>query len=84
MDPNRKISKKFTKKFGSKVTNRQYFHRKTGLEFKPMYVQIKKRQAFKVSFSNMSKALDYLDTWKNITNWPLYVVKIPDLTQFTF
>ena len=32
MDPNRKITKKFTKKFDSKVTNRQYFHRKTGLE----------------------------------------------------
>ena len=26
------ITKKFTKKFGSKVINRQYFHRKTGLE----------------------------------------------------
>ena len=26
-----KITKKFTKKFGSKVINRQYFHRKTGL-----------------------------------------------------
>ena len=32
MDPNRKITKKFTKKFGSKVTNRRYFHRKTGLK----------------------------------------------------
>ena len=32
MDPNRKITKKFTKKFGSKVINRQYFHRKTGLK----------------------------------------------------
>ena len=32
MDPNRKITKKFTKKFDSKVINRQYFHRKTGLE----------------------------------------------------
>ena len=31
MDPNRKITKKFTKKFDSKVINRQYFHRKTGL-----------------------------------------------------
>ena len=29
MDPNRKIIKKFTKKFGSKVIDRQYFHRKT-------------------------------------------------------
>ena len=33
MNPNRKITKKFTKKFDSKVINRQYFHRKTGLEF---------------------------------------------------
>ena len=32
MDPNRKITKKFTKKFDSKVINRQYFHRKTGLK----------------------------------------------------
>ena len=33
MDPYIKIAKKFTKKFGSKVINRQYFHRKTGLNF---------------------------------------------------
>ena len=32
MDPFRKIPKKFTKKFGSKVTNRQYFRRRTGLK----------------------------------------------------
>ena len=32
MDPYIKITKKFTKKFGSKVINRQYFHRRTGLE----------------------------------------------------
>ena len=31
MDPIRKIPKKFTKKFGNKVINRQYFCRKTGL-----------------------------------------------------
>ena len=31
MNPYIKITKKFTKKFGSKVINRQYFHRKTGL-----------------------------------------------------
>ena len=31
MDPNSKITRKFTKKFGSKVINRQYFYRKTGL-----------------------------------------------------
>ena len=32
MDPIRKIPKKFTKKFGNKVINRQYFCRKTGLQ----------------------------------------------------
>ena len=32
MDPIRKIPKNFTKKFGNKVINRQYFLRKTGLE----------------------------------------------------
>ena len=33
MDPYIKITKKFTKKFGSKVINIQYFLRKTGLNF---------------------------------------------------
>ena len=32
MDPYIKINKKFTKKIGSKVINRPYFHRKTGLQ----------------------------------------------------
>ena len=32
MNPNRKITKKFTKKFDTDVDNRQYFHRKTGLK----------------------------------------------------
>ena len=32
MEAYRKITKKFTKKLDSKVINRQYFHRKTGLE----------------------------------------------------
>ena len=32
MDLYIKIIKKFTKKFGSKVINRQYLHRKTGLK----------------------------------------------------
>ena len=31
-DHNRRITKKFTKKFDSKVINRQNFHRKTGLQ----------------------------------------------------
>ena len=34
MDPIRKIPKKFTKKFGNKVINRQYFCRKTGLKLR--------------------------------------------------
>ena len=34
MDPIRKIPKKFTKKSGNKVINRQYFRRKTGLKTK--------------------------------------------------
>ena len=33
MDPYIEIIKKFTKKFGSKVINRQYFHIKTKLQF---------------------------------------------------
>jgi hypothetical protein len=33
MDNNRKMTKKFTKKFGSKVINIQNFHRNTGLKF---------------------------------------------------
>ena len=37
MDPFRKIPKKFTKKFGNKVINRQYFRRKTGLKFLPCH-----------------------------------------------
>ena len=32
MDPIRKIPKRVTKKFVKKVINRQYFHRKTGLQ----------------------------------------------------
>ena len=32
MDPIRKIAKEFSKKFGNKVINRQYFCRKTGLK----------------------------------------------------
>ena len=40
MDPNRKITKKFTKKFDSKVINRQYFHRKTGLEKASKFYEI--------------------------------------------
>ena len=42
------IAKKFNKKFGSKVINRQYYHRKTRLEIllslKPGKVYTKKEQ----------------------------------------
>ena len=41
MDPNRKITKKFTKKFDSKVINRQYFHRKTGLKWMSRHQKVK-------------------------------------------
>ena len=40
MDLIRKIPKKFTKKFGSKVINRQYFYRKTGLKSHSLFVPI--------------------------------------------
>ena len=40
MDPIRKISKKFTKKFGNKAINRQYFHRKTGLKYQSTQDQV--------------------------------------------
>ena len=33
MDPIRKIPNEFTKKFGDKVINRQYFCKKTGLKY---------------------------------------------------
>jgi hypothetical protein len=46
MDPYIKITKKFTKKFGSKVINRQYFHRKTGL---------------KIHYPNCQRAIIYLE-----------------------
>ena len=36
MDANRKITMIVTKKFDSKVINRQYFHRKTGLKSFPL------------------------------------------------
>ena len=35
MDPYRKITKKFTKMFGSKVIDRYYFHRETGFKYLP-------------------------------------------------
>ena len=44
MDLIRKIPKKFTKKctkkFGNKVINRQYFRRKTGLQFITTYFKV--------------------------------------------
>ena len=38
MDPYIKVTKKFTKKFGSKVINRQYFHRKTVFHMKILFI----------------------------------------------
>ena len=40
MDPNRKTTKKFTKKFDNKVINRQYFHRKTRLNWQNLVIYI--------------------------------------------
>ena len=38
MDPNRKITKKFTKKFDSKVVNRQCFYMKNSLSMKKLSI----------------------------------------------
>ncbi len=46
MDPIRKIPKKFTKKFGNKVINRQYFRRKTGLEAPPLVQFLRFKKSF--------------------------------------
>ena len=56
MDPY-KITKKLTKKFGSEVINRQYFHRKTGL-----YCACQLEQALHlkiVFFSTLPSQVDY-------------------------
>jgi hypothetical protein len=62
MDPNRKITKIVTKKFDSKVINRQYFHRKTGLKI----------AVIKKSFDHLQKntmiCFEYVDAWQ--TNLP--------------
>ena len=41
MDPCIKITKKFTKKSGSKVINRQYFYKKTGLQCSGQRISLK-------------------------------------------
>ena len=48
MDPIKKIPKKFTKKSGNKVINRQYFCRKTGLESEKylLKTQVQARKGF--------------------------------------
>ena len=38
MDPYIEIAKKFAKKFGSKIINRQYFHRKTVFHMKKLSI----------------------------------------------
>ena len=76
MDPNRKITKKFTKKFDSKVINRQYFHRRTGLKkeilvclvvftyqfFFFQYVPDRSLANFKIGLSNVYLTSDDSDT----------------------
>ena len=46
MDPYIKITKKFTKKFGTKAINRQYFHKNTGLYKNQLKVDVTKRVMF--------------------------------------
>ena len=59
MDPNIKITKKFTKKFGSKVINRQYFHRKTGLEgYDFTYVNVQQTPNPAAQFPSMEPPFD--------------------------
>ena len=59
MDPYIKITKKFTKKFGSKVINRQYFHRKTGLEgYDFTYVNVQQTPNPAAQFPSMEPPFD--------------------------
>ena len=44
MDPIRKIPKKITKKFVSKVINKQYFQRKTRLKIMNVKIHYKNRR----------------------------------------
>ena len=65
MDPIRKIPKKFTKKFGNKVINRQYFRRKTGLEVSQIqYIKIRLDQPYKsiVASPELSRTGTYITT----------------------
>ena len=58
MDPIRKIPKKFTKKFGNKVINRQYFRRNTGLK---MFQNMNQRPAkFYLKILRVTKKFGYL------------------------
>ena len=60
MEPYINITKKFTKKFGSKVINRQYFHRKTGLgsffDFLCIHIDEKKKRKEECNFSTLAKS----------------------------
>ena len=49
MDPIRKITKKFTKKLGNKIINRQYFHRKTELQI--LFQKKRSSQDFQKDFA---------------------------------
>ena len=59
MNPNRKITKKFTKKFHSKVINIQYFHRKTGLRKLFLYLFFDfKKVLLQLFFINLERGSD--------------------------
>ena len=53
MDPIIKIPKKFTKKFGNKVINRQYFPRKTGLYFRNYFIPLQARAKVAAHFRDV-------------------------------
>ena len=58
IDPIRKIPRKFTKKFGNKVINRQYFRRNTGLK---MFQNMNQRPAkFYLKILRVTKKFGYL------------------------
>ena len=73
MDPIRKIPKKFTKKFGNNVINRQYFCRKTGLEgvsrWKPNGYNLSSN--FCYAWSQFGKMLIELENCFIISGWKL-------------
>ena len=56
MDPNRKITEMFAKKFGNKVINMQNFHRKTGLYLPLLLLTIYQKRIFLDIIGSCNKA----------------------------